>query len=638
MVKYMFIKEKQSRIKVVFIIIFILFLIILGRIFYIQVFSYNKLNSLALSLWQRNLPITADRGRILDRNGKVLATNITTTTLYVVPNQIVDKEDTAKKLADILNCNYDDMYKHLTKKTSLEKVNPEGRQLDSETADLINDLNIDGLYLMKEAKRYYPYGEALSHVLGYVGIDNQGLSGLELKYDDYLTGKDGSIKYTSDGKGNRLKLSEVYEKPQNGMDLYLTIDIDIQLALEKELENADLKYTPEQALAVVMDPNNGEILAMGSRPTFDSNNYQDYDLETINRNLPIWKNYEPGSTFKIITLAASLEEKTINLFEDHYYDGGSINVEGARIKCWKSGGHGAETFLQVVQNSCNPGFVVMGQKLGTERLYKYIEDFGFTEKTGIDLNGEAKGIMFDLEDIGPVEQATIAFGQGISVTPIQQVAGVSAAINGGTLYQPYVVKYITEPETDDIIVKNNPKKVREVISKETSELVRFTLESVVSSGTGKNAYIENYRVGGKTGTAQKVSNGIYMSGNYIVSFMGFFPADKPDYVVYVAIDHPTGITQYGGTVSAPIAKNIMKSIISIKDIAPSEEVTPREYTWLDTKYVKCPNVLGMTKKEVSTILKGFDVEYSGDGDTVIYQEPDADIYIKENSTIKIMLN
>lgn len=638
MVKYMFIKEKQSRIKVVFIIIFILFLIILGRIFYIQVFSYNKLNSLALSLWQRNLPITADRGRILDRNGKVLATNITTTTLYVVPNQIVDKEDTAKKLADILNCNYDDMYKHLTKKTSLEKINPEGRQLDSETADLINDLNIDGLYLMKEAKRYYPYGEALSHVLGYVGIDNQGLSGLELKYDDYLTGKDGSIKYTSDGKGNRLKLSEVYEKPQNGMDLYLTIDIDIQLALEKELENADLKYTPEQALAVVMDPNNGEILAMGSRPTFDSNNYQDYDLETINRNLPIWKNYEPGSTFKIITLAASLEEKTINLFEDHYYDGGSINVEGARIKCWKSGGHGAETFLQVVQNSCNPGFVVMGQKLGTERLYKYIEDFGFTEKTGIDLNGEAKGIMFDLEDIGPVEQATIAFGQGISVTPIQQVAGVSAAINGGTLYQPYVVKYITEPETDDIIVKNDPKKVREVISKETSELVRFTLESVVSSGTGKNAYIENYRVGGKTGTAQKVSNGIYMSGNYIVSFMGFFPADKPDYVVYVAIDHPTGITQYGGTVSAPIAKNIMKSIISIKDIAPSEEVTPREYTWLDTKYVKCPNVLGMTKKEVSTILKGFDVEYSGDGDTVIYQEPDADIYIKENSTIKIMLN
>lgn len=634
----MFIKEKQLRIKIVLIIVVVLFLVILGRIFYIQVFSYNKLNNLALALWQRNLPITADRGRILDRNGKVLATNITTTTLYVVPSQVTNKEDTAIKLAEILDCDKNDILKHLNKKTSLEKVNPEGRQLDSKTADKINSLNVDGLYLLKEAKRYYPYGDVLAHTLGYVGIDNQGLSGLELQYDDYLTGKDGSIKYVSDGKGKRIKLSEEYEKPQNGMDIYLTIDIDIQLALEKELKNADTKYSPEQALGIVMDPNTGEILAMGSRPTFDANNYQDYDLEVINRNLPIWKNYEPGSTFKIITLAASLEEKTINLFEDHYYDSGSINVEGARIKCWKSGGHGAETFLEVVENSCNPGFVVMGQKLGTEKLYNYIKDFGFMDKTGIDLNGEAKGIMFDLDKIGPVEQATIAFGQGISVTPIQQVTGVSAAINGGSLYQPYILKYISEPETDDIILENKPNKIRDIISKETSEMVRFTLESVVSNGTGKNAYIENYRVGGKTGTAQKVNNGIYMSGNYIVSFMGFFPANKPEYVVYVAIDHPIGVTQYGGTVSAPIAKNIMKNIISIKNISPSKEVKPREYTWLDTKYVKTPNVVGKTKKEASTLLKGFKIEYSGTGETIIYQEPDAGIYIKENSTIKVLLN
>ena len=633
----MFIKDKQFRIKIILISVFIIFLIILFRIFYIQVFSYNKLNKLATSLWQRNLPITADRGRILDRNGKVLATNITTTTLYVVPNQIINKEDTAKKLADILKANYDDILKHLNKRTSLEKINPEGRQLDSETADKINNLNIDGLYLMKESKRYYPYEDVLSHVLGYVGIDNQGLSGLELKYDEYLTGKDGSIKYTSDGKGNRLNNLEIYEQAQNGMDITLTIDIDIQLALEKELANADAKYNPEQALSVVMDPNTGEILAMGSRPTFDSNNYKNYDLEIINRNLPIWATYEPGSTFKIITLAASLEEQTINLFTDTFYDGGSINVEGARIKCWKAGGHGAETFLQVVENSCNPGFVVMGQKLGTERLYKYIKNFGFTEKTGIDLNGEASGIMFDLKDIGPVEQATISFGQGISVTPIQQVTGVSAAINGGKLYKPYVVKYITEPETNDIMYENNPVLVRQVISEETSKMVRFTLESVVSSGTGKNAYIENYRVGGKTGTAQKVNNGTYMTGNYIVSFMGFIPADKPEYVVYVAIDNPKGITQYGGTVSAPIAKNIMKNIISIKNLQPAKEVTPREYTWLDTKYVKAPNVLNMTKKEASSILKGFKIEYSGNGDKIIYQDPKPDIYIKENSTIKVML-
>lgn len=633
----MFQKVKQFRIKLVLLLVFILFLVILGRIFWIQVIQYEELNNLATSLWQRNLPITADRGRILDRNGKVLATNITTTTLYVVPNQIVDKEGVAYQLANILEADYEDILAHLKKRTYLEKINPEGRQLSSEVADKINALNIDGLYLMRESKRYYPYGDLLAHVLGYVGIDNQGLSGLELQYDEYLSGKDGSIKYTSDGKGNRLKIGEVYEQPQNGMDITLTIDIEIQQALERELANADAKYSPEESLAIVMDPNTGEVLAMGSRPTFDSNNYKDYDLTTINRNLPIWKNYEPGSTFKIITLAASLEEQTINLFTDHYYDGGGINVEGARIKCWKSGGHGAETFLQVVQNSCNPGFVVMGQKLGTTKLYDYVEAFGFTEKTGIDLNGEAKGIMFAEDKIGPVEQATISFGQGISVTPIQQVTGVSAAINGGTLYKPYVVKYITEPETDDLIVENNPVVVRKVISEETSSMVRYALESVVSQGTGKNAYIENYRVGGKTGTAQKVNNGVYMTGNYIVSFIGFLPADKPEYVVYVAIDHPQGVTQYGGTVSAPIAKNIMKSIISIKGLEPSDEVTPREYTWLDIKYVKAPDVVNKTKKEATQLLKGFKVEYSGEGENVIYQEPEAGTYVKENSTIKLML-
>ena len=634
----MFIKEKQFRIKIVLIVVFFVIIFMFGRIFYIQVFSHNKLNELAEALWHRNLPITADRGKILDRNGKVLATNITTTTLYVVPNQILNKEDTAYKLAKILNASYEDILKHLTKKTSLEKVNPEGRQLSSDIAEKINELNIDGLYLMKESKRYYPYAEVLSHVLGYVGIDNQGLSGLELKYDDYLTGKNGSIKYTSDGKGNRLNNLEVYEKAQNGMDIYLTIDLDIQLALEKELENTNAKYNPLESLALVMDPNTGEILAMGSSPTFDSNNYKNYDLEIINRNLPIWKNYEPGSTFKIITLAASLEEKTINIFDDTFHDGGSIGVENARIKCWKRGGHGSQTFLQVVENSCNPGFVVMGQKLGTEKLYDYVKKFGFMDKTGIDLNGESKGIMFSLDRIGPVEQATISFGQGISVTPIQQVAGVSAAINGGYLYTPYVVKYISEPETDNIMFENKTKLVRQVISEDTSKMVRFALESVVSNGTGKNAYIENYRVGGKTGTAQKVNNGVYMNGNYIVSFMGFLPADKPEYVVYVAVDNPKGITQYGGTVSAPIAKNIMKNIISIRGLEPSSDVSPREYTWLDTKYVKCPNVVGMNKKEALSLLKGFNVVYSGTGENILYQEPQADLYIKENATIKIMLN
>lgn len=574
----------------------------------------------------------------MDRNGKVLASNITTTSLVVVPVQIKNKEETAKKLADILGTDYLNIYSHLNKNTSIERIHPEGRRLSYEVAEKISDLNIDGVYLLKESKRYYPYKEVLSHVLGYVGIDNQGLSGIELEYDSYLKGNNGGIKYYSDGKGSRLKLSEKYDEPINGNNISLTIDLDIQLAVERELDNVMNKYNPEEALAIVMDPNTAEVIAMSSRPNFDSNNYKNYDITSINRNLPIWSTYEPGSTFKIITLASAINEGKINLFEDKYYDGGSIMVESARIKCWKKGGHGAETFLQVVENSCNPGFVVLGQKLGTKLLYDYIIKFGFGSKTGIDLNGETSGILFSLDKMGPIETATTAFGQGISVTPIQQVTGVSAVINGGTLYKPYIVKSISEGETNNVVLLNKPFKIRNVVSESTSKLVRFALESVVQNGTGKNAYIENYRVGGKTGTAQKVKDGVYMVGNYIVSFMGFIPADKPEYVVYVAINNPKGITQYGGTVAAPIAKNIMLSIIDYQDYLPSNTKTTREYTWLDQKYVLVPNVLGMSLKDAKKNLKNFSIEYSGEGDTIIMQVPEGNRFSKEGSIVKLMLN
>lgn len=635
----MFVDNIHGRIRFIFVVVLIMFVLIVIRVFIIQVIDYNKLNNLADNLWSRNLPITSDRGLITDRNGKVLADNITTVSLVLIPNQIKNKEQVSIELAKILGVKYEDMYKHVSKKTSIERVHPEGRQLSYQVADEISKLNYDGVYLVKESKRYYPYKTLLSHVLGYVGIDNQGLSGIELEYDSYLTGKNGAIKYYSDGKGKRLDKSEVYVEPQNGINLSLTIDLDIQLTVERELDNVVTKYNPEQALMIVADPNTGEILAMSSRPNFDSNNYKNYDINTINRNLPIWATYEPGSTFKIITLAASLEEKTINIFDDHFHDSGSIHVENARIKCWKKGGHGDQTFLQVVENSCNPGFVVMGQKLGTERLYNYITNFGFGKKTGIDLNGESSGILFKYDNIGPVEQATMSFGQGISVTPIQQVVGVSAAINGGYLNTPYIVKYLSEPETNNIILENKKSTKRQVVSEETSKLVRHTLESVVANGTGKNAYIENYRVGGKTGTAQKVNNGIYMVGNYILSFIGFLPADKPEYIIYVAIDNPKGVTQYGGTVSAPIAKNVMKSIIDIKNIKQDNSGMIRnEYTWLDTKYVMMPDVVGMSLKDAQKTLKGFKIEYTGTGETVIEQEPASGQYIKETNTIKLMLN
>ena len=633
----MFYQDKHFRIRLVVLFVTLLLIAVILKVFYIQVFQYQKLNSLANDLWQRNLPITPDRGLILDRNGKVLASNITTTSLYLVPNQIKNKEEAAKTLSEILEVPYDEMYKHVSKRTSIERVHPEGRQLSFEIADKINSYNYDGIYLLKEAKRYYPYNDLLSHVLGYVGIDNQGLSGLELKYNEELTGTSGSIKYYSDAKGNRLNKAEEYKEAISGNNVYLTIDLDLQQSVERELDNAVAKYNPEHALAIAINPKTGEILAMASRPSYNPNEYQTYTQEVLSRNLPIWMTYEPGSTMKITTLSAAINEGVVNLFTDTFFDSGSINVDGATIHCWKSGGHGAQTFLNVVENSCNPGFVNLGFRLGKEKLFKYIKDFGFGEKTGIDLTGEAKGILFDLDRVGNVELATTAFGQGISVTPIQQVRSVSAAVNGGTLYQPYIVKRVENATTKETISEVNPTVIRQVITEESSKLVRFALENVVAHGSGRNAYIENYRIGGKTGTAQKVNNGRYMVGNYILSFIGFLPADAPEIVLYVAVDNPKGVTQYGGVVAAPIAKAIFSSYIEMNNVPKSKDTIPKTYNWLDTKYSILPNVIGKTIKEANNILKDYKIEYSGEGNKVIYQSPEPEYYVSDGSTVKLML-
>ena len=414
----MFIKKNNERIKYALIIFIFLFFIIFIRIVYVQVFSYDKLKSLSDDLWSRNLPISAARGKILDRNGKVLADNITITSLVIIPNQIKEPEKVAKTISSILGTNYKDMLSHVTKKTSIERVHPEGRNLSFEVADKINSYNFDGVYLVKESKRYYPNKNMLSHVLGYTGIDNQGLSGIELLYDKYLTGEDGAIKYYSDAKGNKLDMAEIYTEPESGLDVMLTIDFDIQTSIERELDNIQTAFSPDHALAMAMDPNTGEILAMSSRPDFDPNNYKKYSSEVISRNLPIWMTYEPGSTFKIITTAAAVEEGVVNLEKDEFYDSGSVTINGAKLRCWKAGGHGHETYLQVFENSCNPGFVKMGLLLGKERLFDYIDLFGFGHKTGVDLNGEGKGIIFNVKDVTDLELATSAFGQVVSVTPI----------------------------------------------------------------------------------------------------------------------------------------------------------------------------------------------------------------------------
>ncbi len=633
----MFTKKVDARIKIVMIIIFLLFFLIIFKVFYIQLIDYKRLSSLANDLWSRDLPIEANRGLILDRNGVILADNLTTTSLVLIPNQIQDKEQTSIKLAEILGVSKEEMDKHVTKKTSIERVHPEGRRLSYEVADKIEQLNLPGVYLVKEAKRYYPYGNSLSHVLGYVGIDNQGLAGLELQYDEYLTGEAGAIKYFADAKGGNLNLSDVYLKPQDGMNLQLTIDYKIQVSLERELDNVVDMFKPDMALAVVIDPNNGEILGMSSRPNYDPNNYQNYTMEELSRNLPIWASYEPGSTFKIITTAATVEEGLVDLFKDTFDDSGSVQVENARIKCWKAGGHGHQTFLQVLENSCNPGFVKMGQLLGKEKLFSYLDLFGFGNKTGIDLNGEGTGIIFPLEKVGPVELATTAFGQGVSVTPIQQVAAVSAVLNGGNLYKPFVVKNILEPETNSIVKTFDKELVRKTISEETSEIMRYALESVVAKGGGKAAYIDGYRIGGKTGTAQKVENGHYLVNNYIMSFVGIVPSNNPQAILYIAIDNPKNTALLSSYTTTPIARRILLDIIEALGIEKQEGGIEKDYQWNDDVYVEVTNVIGMDVKEATKALSDFEVEYSGVGTKVIEQSPKAGERIAKGSTIRLLL-
>ena len=633
----MFIKNINKRIKITLLLFGFILLMVIFKVFYVQVFDYKKLSNLASDLWSRNLPIEASRGKILDRNGIVLADNVTTTSLVLVPNQIKNKKEVTKELAKILNVSYNEMKKHVFKNTSIERVHPLGRRLSYEVADKIEALKFDGVYLLKEAKRYYPYKTLLAHVLGYVGIDNQGLSGLELQYDKYLTGEAGAIKYFSDAKGNKLTLSDVYVKPQDGMNLQLTIDINIQKSVERELDNVVNMMNPDMALAVVMNPKTGEVLAMSSRPTFDPNNYKNYSSEVLSRNLPIWASYEPGSTQKIITTAASIEEKVIDIYNEHFFDSGGVTVDGARIRCWKAGGHGDQTFLQVLQNSCNPGFVLMGERLGKEKLFSYLDLFGFGQKTGIDLNGEGKGIIFPLSRVGNVELATTAFGQGISVTPIQQITAISAVLNGGNLLKPYVLASVLEPETGNVMYQNKKTVVRKTISKETSKTMRYALETVVALGGGKAAYIDGYRIGGKTGTAQKVKDGAYLVNNYIMSFVGIVPSNDPEAVLYIAIDNPKNTALLSSYTTTPIARRILLDIIDALDIKKQEGGVEKDWQWDDKVYYEVPNVIGKDKKEAKEILEHFKVEYSKTGNKVISQSPKAGERLEDGGTITLLL-
>lgn len=612
-----------------------IFFIIDVRLGYVQFYLGGWLTDGAKDSWSRNIPFEPERGEIVDRNGVALATNMSAPTVYVVPRQITDPVMTSEKLAAVLNASKEDMYKLITKREMNVRI-PQGRKISHEKAKEVRALGLEGVYIGEDSKRHYPFGNYLSHVLGFAGIDNQGLMGLELYYDKELKGKKGSVQFYADAKGRRMNdMADDYDPPVDGLNLKLTIDQKVQTIVERELDIAQATYNPDGIIAIAMNPNNGEILAMSSRPGFDPAKFQEVAPEVYNRNLPVWSTYEPGSTFKIITLAAALEEGKVNLEKEHFHDPGFVKVGGANLRCWKRGGHGSQTYLEVVQNSCNPGFVELGNRLGKETLFKYIRDFGFGEKTGIDLQGEGKGILFNLDRVGPVELATTAFGQGVSVTPIQQVAALSAAINGGTLYTPYIAKELIDPKTGEVVMRKTPVAKRNVISENTSKEIRHALESVVAQGSGKKAFVEGYRVGGKTGTAQKVKDGRYMENNHIVSFIGFAPADDPQIVVYVAVDNPKGTVQFGGVVSAPIVGSIMGDSLRALGIEPREGQIEKEYTYPDTPMIEVPDVVGMTKKEIGEIFINLKIDASGEGDTVVKQTPKPGVKLKEGSTIRL---
>jgi stage V sporulation protein D (sporulation-specific penicillin-binding protein) len=616
----------------------LVFLIIDIRLGYVQFVLGNWLTDGAKSSWSRNIPFEPKRGEIIDRNGVALATNISAPTVWAVPRQIEDPEATSEKLAAVLNMSKEKVHQYITKSEMIVRFN-EARKISHEKAKEVRALNLKGIYIGEDSKRHYPFGNYLSHVLGFAGIDNQGLMGLELYYDKELKGERGSVQFYANAKGQRMSdMADDYQPPVDGLDLKLTIDSRVQTIVERELDIAEAKYDPDGIIAIAMNPNNGEILAMASRPSFDPANFKNVPAEVYNRNLPVWSAYEPGSTFKIITLAAAIEEGKVDLNDDHFHDSGSVKVGGATLRCWKRGGHGSQSFLEVVQNSCNPGFVELGDRLGKDTLFKYIKQFGFGEKTGIDLQGEGKGIMFNLDRVGPVEQATTAFGQGVSVTPIQQVAAVSAAVNGGTLYTPYIAKELIDPVSGNVVMQKSPQAKRRVISEGTSEKIRHALETVVAQGSGKGAFVESYRVGGKTGTAQKAKDGRYLENNHIVSFIGFAPADDPQLVVYIAVDNPKGTVQFGGVVAAPIVGNIMEDSLHALEVQPRKNQIEKEMTWLDTPMVEVPDLKGMTRTEIQQHLVNLRIEVSGEGKTVVKQSPSPGIKVKEGSTVRLYMD
>ncbi|MGA4515974.1 penicillin-binding transpeptidase domain-containing protein [Solibacillus silvestris] len=629
----------KNRLRLIFAAFILFGVIVFIRLFYVQVIQHDKLTELAKTNWDREIPFTSERGEITDRNGEVIVTNELAPTLYFMPTQNDNIEEAANQIADVLNLDAKRLYEKMNSKSYLVKLAPEAKNISYEQAVKIQELKIDGLYSGVDYDRSYPYGNLLSRLVGFTGYDSQGLAGIEYQYDKLLTSKDAAIKLFTDAKGKALPhVNDEWREGKQGATVGLTIDLEVQKVIERELSQAMTKYNAEQALAIAMNPKTGEILALSSYPTYDPSKFEEVESSIYNRNLPVWMTYEPGSTFKIITLSAAVEENVVDLEKDTYFDKGYTMVEGVRLRCWKRDGHGEETFLQVVENSCNPGFIELGQRVGADKLMKYIKNFGFGKTTGSNIAGEASGILFSEEAFGPVEHATTSFGQGISVTPIQQVQAVAAAVNGGKLFTPYVVSKVYNPESGEVVIENKPNLKRNVVSEETSKIVRDALESVVANGSGRAAYRDGLRIGGKTGTAQKVENGRYKDGDYIVSFIGFAPANDPEVVVYVAVDSPKGELVFGSTIVAPIVGQIIEDIAPILGIEKDREgQLEKQYRWGDKITERVPDLVGVPVNEIMELEYPYQIEVHGEGETVKAQLPEPESVLELDGTLHLYL-
>lgn len=564
----------RRKIWLMFLAVFFVLMFLGGRLVYLMVFCSEYYGQKAEDLHERERDIKAARGRIIDATGKILATNKSVCTISVIHSQIDEPEKVIAALQKELGLTEEEVRKRVEKVSSIERVKT---NVDKETGDRIRAYGLSGIKVDEDYKRYYPLDTMASTVLGFTGADNQGILGLEVKYDSYLQGTSGKILTLTDARGIEIEnAGETRLEPVNGYDLYISMDSNIQQYCEQAAEKAYIKKQADEVSVIVMNPQNGEIMAMVNYPEFnlnepftlieemgaDETESADKKQELLNR---MWRNpcisdtYEPGSTFKIITAAAALEEGVVSLTDQFYCPGYKL-VEDRRIRCAKTSGHGAETFETGIMNSCNPVFIELGERLGVENYYKYFKQFGLTQKTGIDLPGEAATIMHKQENVGPVELATISFGQSFQITPIQLVTTVSSIINGGTRITPHFGVEVRE--TDGTLVETfSYDKREEICSGETSETMQYLLEKVVSEGGGKNAKIEGYAIGGKTATSQTLPRSEH---RYISSFLGFAPADDPKVLVIAIINNPKG-TYYGGLIAAPVVKEIMENILPYLD-------------------------------------------------------------------------